>query len=483
MSFVSDFEPKVVWQHFDKILTIPRGSKEEEEIREYVCGVADKAGLSYTVDDAGNVVVMKPGTTGHENAQTTIMQAHIDMVNEKNSDVEHDFSSDPIEPVQDGDYLRAAGTTLGSDNGIGVAAMLAVMEADDLVHGPLEFLFTIDEETGMTGALELSADVLTGRQLLNLDTEEEGSLYVGCAGGKDSSLSLPLHMDEVPADSAGLRIELKGMKGGHSGVDVHLQRGNATKLLIRALGAQYARTPFRMADIEGGNKHNAIPREAFSTIVVPAADKDAFVAGLEGELGAIQDEFRPAEPDMTFDISDIEAPASAWDPGTTETVIRLITGLPHGVVSMSYDIPDLVETSTNLATVKADSGTLSIGMSSRSSVDSALLALVRRVRDIGELAGATVEEGNGYPGWKPDMDSRLLGVMKEIHERVLGTEPEVKAVHAGLECGIIGEKIPGMDMISFGPQIEFPHSPDERVKIGTVDDFYRLLVVTLEEIA
>jgi dipeptidase D len=483
MSFVSDFEPKAVWQHFDEILTIPRGSKEEERIREYVCGVAEKAGLSHSIDDAGNVVVMKPGTAGHENAPATIMQAHLDMVNEKNSDVEHDFSNDPIEPVQDGDYLRAAGTTLGSDNGIGVAAMLAVMEADDMVHGPLEFLFTIDEETGMTGALELSADVLKGRQLLNLDTEEEGSLYVGCAGGKDSSLSLPLQTDDAPAGSVGLRIELKGMKGGHSGVDVHLQRGNATKLLIRALGAQYVRTPFHMVDIEGGNKHNAIPREAFSTVVVPAADKDAFVAGLEGELRAIQDEFRPAEPGMTFDIADIDAPGSVWDTATTKTVIRLITGLPHGVISMSYDIPDLVETSTNLATVKADSGTLSIGMSSRSSVDSALLALVRRVRDIGELAGADVEEGNGYPGWKPDMDSRLLGVMKEMHERVLGSEPEVKAVHAGLECGIIGEKIPGMDMISFGPQIEFPHSPDERVKIGTVDDFYRLLVATLEEIA
>ena len=483
MSFVSEFEPKTVWQHFDEILAIPRGSKEEERIREYVCGVAEKKGLTYHTDDAGNVIVMKPGTAGHESSPVTIMQAHLDMVNEKNSDVEHDFSNDPIEPVQDGDYLRAAGTTLGSDNGIGIAAMLAVMEADDMVHGPLEFLFTIDEETGMTGALELSADVLKGRQLLNLDTEEEGSLYVGCAGGKDSGLSLPLQMDEAPDGAVGLRIELKGMKGGHSGVDVHLQRGNATKLLARALGAQYARTPFHLADLEGGNKHNAIPREAFSSIVVPAVDKDALVAGLEGELRAIQDEFRPAEPNMTFDIGDIEAPASVWGTATTETVIRLITGLPHGVISMSYDIPDLVETSTNLATVKTDSGTLSIGMSSRSSVDSALLALVRRVRDIGELAGADVEEGNGYPGWKPDMDSRLLGVMKELHERVLGTEPEVKAVHAGLECGIIGEKIPGMDMISFGPQIEFPHSPDERVKIGTVDDFYRLLVATLEEIA
>ena len=483
MSFVSDFEPKAVWQHFDEILTIPRGSKEEERIREYICGVAEKKGLTYSIDEAGNVVVKKAGTAGHESSPATIMQAHIDMVNEKNSDVEHDFSKDPIEPVQDGDYLRAAGTTLGSDNGIGVAAMLAIMEADDMVHGPLEFLFTIDEETGMTGALELSADVLEGRQLLNLDTEEEGSLYVGCAGGKDSKLSLPLRPSEAPAGAVGLQIELKGMKGGHSGVDVHLQRGNATKLLVRGLGAQYARTPFWLADLEGGNKHNAIPREAFSKIVVSAADKDALVAGLEDEFRAIQAEFRPAEPDMTFAIGEIEAPGSVWDTATTETVMRLITGLPHGVVSMSYDIPDLVETSTNLATVAADSGTLSIGMSSRSSVDSALLALVQRVRAIGELASAEVEEGNGYPGWKPDMDSRLLGVMRELHERVLGSKAEVKAVHAGLECGIIGEKIPGMDMISFGPQIEFPHSPDERVKIGTVDDFYRLLIATLEEIA
>jgi dipeptidase D len=483
MSFVSDFEPKAVWQHFDEILTIPRGSKEEERIREYVCGVAEQAGLSYTTDDAGNVVVTKPGTAGHESSPVTIMQAHLDMVNEKNSDVEHDFSNDPIEPVQDGDYLRANGTTLGSDNGIGVAAMLAVMAATDLVHGPLEFLFTIDEETGMTGALELSGDMLSGRQLLNLDTEEEGSLYVGCAGGKDSSLSLPLQIEDTPAGAVGLSIELKGMKGGHSGVDVHLQRGNATKLLVRALGAQYAQTPFHLADVEGGNKHNAIPREAFAKIVVAAADKDALVAGLEAEFRAIQDEFRPAEPDMVFEIDDLDAPPNVWDAATTEAAIRLITGLPHGVMSMSYDIPDLVETSTNLATVAADGRALAIGMSSRSSVESALLALVQRIRAIGELAGAKVEEGNGYPGWKPDMDSRLLGVMKEMHERVLGSEAEVKAVHAGLECGIIGEKIPGMDMISFGPQIEFPHSPDERVKIKTVDDFYRLLVATLEQLA
>jgi dipeptidase D len=483
MSFVSDFEPQVVWQHFDKILTIPRGSKEEEKIREYVCGVAEKAGLSPRTDEAGNVVVTKPGTAGHESSPVTIMQAHLDMVNEKNSDVEHDFSNDPIEPVQDGDYLRAAGTTLGSDNGIGVAAMLAIMEADDRVHGPLEFLFTIDEETGMTGALELSGDMLEGRQLLNLDTEEEGSLYVGCAGGKDSSLSLPVQMVATPEGAAGVSIELKGMKGGHSGVDVHLQRGNATKLLARALGAQYASTPFHLVDLEGGNKHNAIPREAFAKIAVLAADKEALVAGLEKELAAIQGEFRPAEPDMTFEIGEIDAPTNVCDDASTQTVLRLITGLPHGVMSMSYDIPDLVETSTNLATVKIESGALDIGMSSRSSVESALRALVQRVRAIGELAGATVEEGNGYPGWKPDMDSRLLGVMKEMHERVLGKPPEIKAVHAGLECGIIGEKIPGMDMISFGPQIEFPHSPDERVKIKTVDDFYRLLVATLEELA
>jgi dipeptidase D len=483
MTFVAELEPTPLWRHFDKILTIPRGSKEEDRMRQYVLDVAKKAGLEHQVDGAGNVVVRKPGTKGHEQAATTVLQSHLDMVNEKNSDVEHDFSKDAITPKQDGDYLTADGTTLGSDNGIGVAAMLAVMEADDLVHGPLELLFTVDEETGLTGAAQLEGDMLEGRQLLNLDSEEEEQLYVGCAGGADSTLTLPLTTTSPASGTVALRARLHGLKGGHSGVDIHLQRGNAVKLLARALNALSFKRSFHLAGLEGGNKHNAIPREAFATVVVAKGERDELVAELEQEIALITDEYRPAEPAMKLATSEVDLPQSMWDDASTEKVLHLVTALPHGVLAMSYDIPGLVETSTNLATVAEKDGALVIGLSSRSSVDSALRALRQRIRATATLAGAAVEEGNGYPGWKPNLESHLLAVLKEVHQRELNVEPEVKAIHAGLECGIIGEKVPGMDMISFGPQIEFPHSPDERVKIDSVDKFYRILAVTLEELA
>jgi dipeptidase D len=480
MTFVATLEPTVLWKHFDEILKIPRGSKEEDRMRDHVIGLARSLGLSYRTDDTGNIVVQKPATQGCEQAPITILQSHLDMVNEKNSDVEHDFSKDPIKPRQDGDYLAATGTTLGSDNGIGVAAMLAVMESSDLEHGPLELLFTVDEETGLTGASGLSGDMLAGRRLINLDSEEEGAVYVGCAGGADSTLTVPLRSSPAPADGVALQVRLHGLRGGHSGVDIHLQRGNAIKLLVRALYAVSLETPFSLAALGGGNKHNAIPREASATVGVNESAKGAFTDTLRREFAAIHDEFRPADPDMQLDIGETAAPGEVWEKPTGRTVLELLHGLPHGVLSMSYDIPDLVETSTNLATVSQRDGSLVIGLSSRSSVDSALKALRQRIRAIGTLAGAEVEEGKSYPGWKPNLESHLLDVVKRVHKEQLGTEPEIKAIHAGLECGIIGEKVPGMDMISIGPQIEFPHSPDERVKIESVGRFYGLLIATLE---
>ncbi len=481
MTVVAELEPTPVWSHFDRILKINRPSKHEELMREHVLAIAAKHGLEADVDSAGNVVVRKPGTTGHENAPVTILQAHLDMVQEKNSDVAHDWASDPIRPRRDGDFIKATGTTLGSDNGIGVAAMLALLEATDLAHGPLELLFTIDEETGLTGAAELDGSLLRGRRLINLDSEEEGTLTVGCAGGKDSTLTLPIETAPAPAGT-GLAIALRGLKGGHSGVDIHLQRGNATQLLVRALEAAHAEHPMHLAELRGGNAHNAIPREAHATLVVPEAGRDAFVAALEAELGAIQAEYRPAEPDLAWTIGPAEV-EEIWTDESAAAALRLTAALPHGVMAMSYDIPGLVETSTNLATVRRKNGALEIGMSSRSSVASALSALTRKIRAAGELAGCDVREGDGYPGWQPNMDSELLAVMKELHERVLGFAPEVGAIHAGLECGIIGEKVPGMDMISFGPTIQFPHSPDERVEIATVGRFWDLLTATLEELA
>jgi dipeptidase D len=483
MTFVADFEPKGLWVHFDEILTIPRGSKEEGKIREYVVGVAERNGLEHTVDATGNVVVKKPGSAGKEKAPTTILQAHLDMVNEKNSDVEHDFSKDPIKPMKDGEYLTADGTTLGSDNGIGVAAMLAIMETDELVHGPLEFLFTIDEETGLTGAGGLNPSLLSGKQLLNLDSEEEGSLTVGCAGGADTELMLAVETLPAPSKATAHKVKLFGLNGGHSGIDIHLQRGNAVQLLSRMIHAISHGTPGFLSEIQGGDKHNAIPREAWATVVIPEDQSGEFLLQLGKLFDALKDEYRTVEPGMELSIQETPIPEQVWGTDSTWRALRFLVALPHGVVAMSNDIPGLVETSTNLAAVKSRGRELTVLMSSRSSVASALGWIRRKIRAIGYLAGAEVTEHDGYPGWKPDLDSRVLHVVKGVHERVLGNEPHVEAVHAGLECGIIGEMIPGMDMISFGPQIEYPHSPNERVKIDSVGRFYDLLTETLKELA
>ena len=482
MSFLGQLEPKAVWSHFDAILEIPRASGDERRMREHVVGLARRAGLEHQVDATGNLVVRKPGVAGHERGPVTVLQGHLDMVQEKNSDVEFDFGADAIRPQRDGDYVKATGTTLGSDNGIGVAALLALMEARDVVHGPLELLFTVDEETGLSGAKGLGHDLLRGRRLINVDSEEEGVLTIGCAGGADSYVYLPLSHEKTPAGASVLTVRVASLKGGHSGIDIHLGRGNALRILGRALHAVWLEHPFRVAAFRGGNAHNAIPREAVATIVATGGAA-AIGDRLRQELEAIAGEFRPAEPGMQHAVSPGEPVTRSWTVESTETALRLIVALPHGMISMSYDIPGLVETSTNEAVVREDNGRLAVLMSSRSSVASALAGLRQRIRAVGSLAGATVEEHAGYPGWKPDTKSPLLGVVCEAHREVAGALPRVGAVHAGLECGIIGEKYPGMDMVSFGPQIEFPHSPDERVKVDSVGTFWRLLTKTLERLA
>jgi dipeptidase D len=483
MTFVSALKPEPLWRHFDQILSIPRGSKEEDLIREHVITVAQHNDLDYATDDAGNVVVRKPASAGRAKAPVTILQSHLDMVNEKNSDVDHDFSTDPIEPKREGAYLTAQGTTLGSDNGIGVAAMLALMEADDVAHGPLELLFTIDEETGLTGASSLDASLLTGRRLLNLDSEEEGALYVGCAGGADSTLTLPLDAEPTVKDGVTTEVTLHGLKGGHSGIDIILQRGNAVQLLARMLYAVGRQVPLRLSGIEGGNKHNAIPREATASVVISKDDHARLEELLSAEFEAVSTELAHAEPHMGIEAANVSTSDTVWTAETSDRVLRLLITLPHGVLAMSYDISGLVETSTNLATVVVRDAALVIGMSSRSSTATALSALRQRIRAMGELAGASVSEGNGYPGWKPNLDSEVLKVLQKVHAERMGNDPEIKAIHAGLECGIIGEKVPGMDMISFGPQIEFPHSPDERVHIESVGRFNELLGATLDRLS
>jgi dipeptidase D len=481
MTFVSDLEPRSLWQHFDEILTIPRGSKEEDRIRAFVVGVAERNGLEHRIDSTGNVVIRKPGSPGKETAPATVLQSHLDMVNEKNSDVDFDFARDAIRPVLEGEYLTADGTTLGSDNGIGVAAMLALMEAEDLVHGPLEFLFTIDEETGLTGAAGLDPDLLRGRLLINLDSEDEGTLTVGCAGGADTRLVLDIDTAPAPSKASAHTVKLFGLHGGHSGVDIHLQRGNAVQLLARILRS--ADLPGYVADLQGGNKHNAIPREAWATVVIPEGAKGDFFGRLTAEFEAVRAEFAATEPGMQMRVDDAPLPASVWSPDGGTRVLNVVVALPHGVVAMSNDIPGLVETSTNLAAVKCEGGEVQVLTSSRSSVASGMEWIRAKIEAVAALGGATAHHHDGYPGWKPNLDSRLLSVVTSVHVRVLGIEPHVEAIHAGLECGLIGEMVPGMDMISFGPQIEFPHSPSERVKIATVGRFYELLTETLRELA
>jgi dipeptidase D len=450
-------------------------------MRAFVISVAERSGLEHHVDATGNVVVRKPGTRGKEKAPATVLQSHLDMVNEKDSDKEFDFTKDAIMPVMEGDYLTADGTTLGSDNGIGVATMLAIMEADDLVHGPLELVFTIDEETGLTGAGGLDASMLSGKVLLNLDSEEEGTLTVGCAGGADTDLTLALDTAAAPSGTKAHKVRLFGLNGGHSGVDIHLQRGNAVQLLARMLRA--SGQPGFLADIEGGNKHNAIPREAWATVVIPEGEAGDFFSRLDVAFAHVKDEFSVPEPGMRMSVDDAEMPTKVWTTDAGARALEFIVALPHGVTSMSYDIAGLVETSTNLAAVKRVDGSLKVLMSSRSSIASGLDWIRNKIESVANLAGAEVEHHDGYPGWKPNLDSKLLGIVRAVHERVLGSEPTVEAIHAGLECGIIGEMIPGMDMISIGPQIEFPHSPSERVQVQSVARFYELVTETLKELA
>jgi dipeptidase D len=483
MTFVADLEPKALWAHFDQILTIPRGSKEEDQIRAYVVSVAERNGLECQVDGTGNVVVKKPGTPGKEGAPAVILQSHLDMVNEKNSDVDHDFSTDPIRPVMDGEYLKADGTTLGSDNGIGVAAMLAILETQDLDHGPLEFLFTIDEETGLTGAGGLDPSMLAGRTLLNLDSEEEGTVTVGCAGGADTELRLRLDTIPAPEQCSTFKLRLHGLKGGHSGIDIHLQRGNAVQLLGRMIHGISHGTPGFLADFQGGNKHNAIPREAWATVVIPEDQSGDFLLTMGRQFETVESEYKAVEPGMEFSIEEVSTPPNVWTTFSAWDVLHLLVALPHGVVAMSQDIEGLVETSTNLAVAQSESDVFTVLMSSRSSVASSLDWIRQKIRAIASQAEAEVHEHEGYPGWEPSLRSEVLQVVKSVHARVLGKEPHVEAVHAGLECGIIGEMVPGMDMISFGPQIEYPHSPDERVKVSSVGRFFDLLTAVVEESA
>ena len=476
-SVLDDLKPALLWKHFDEILKIPHCSRQEKALGDYILSVAQKNNAESSRDDAGNIVIRKPATAGHENAPGIVLQGHQDMVCEKNSDIQHDFAKDPIQVKIEDDWVTAEGTTLGADNGIGAAAALAVLEDDTLVHGPLELLFTVDEETGLNGARELSPDFIKGRILLNLDSEEENAFTISCAGGADTETILPVKRSDGDG-STPLKVSLSGLRGGHSGIDIHTGRGNAIQLLARMLFD--VDIPFRLIGLEGGSKHNAIPREAFAEVV---ADESALKSALETLFKDIVFEYKAVEKEMQLTVEPTEASRTPMDDASQNAFLQLLVGLPHGVMAMSQEIPGLVETSNNLAIVRCNDSEATVVTSTRSSIFSALEATRSKIDAIAALSGGDTKKDEGYPAWSPNLESNILKTMKKIYTELNGKEPEIMAIHAGLECGIIGEKYDGMDMISFGPELKNPHSPDERVHIGSVERFWKLLTTTQEKLA
>lgn len=480
---IDGLKPEPVWRYFAEISKIPRPSKHEERMTAYVLETAKKLGLSGTADKYGNVVVRKPASPGKESVKMICLQGHLDMVPEKNKGKVHDFLKDPIELVRQGNMLMANGTTLGADNGIAVATMLAIMENTSLVHGPLEFLFTVDEETGLTGANHLKGTFLQSRTMMNLDSEEEGSIYVGCSGGKDCVGAWKLAAQTLPGRTKVMLLSVKGLKGGHSGLEIDKNRGNAIKIMNRVLLA-LSDAGVRVSSFNGGNKRNAIPREAEALVAVPAASvtkSKKIVKDIEPMLKA---EVASVDPDLSITIAPAEAPKKmkVWKPALQAQVLRTIAALPHGVIKMSSDIPGLVETSTNVAVITTDGKSVTLGTSQRSSVASEIREINQTVQFIFAMGGAKVSMGDGYPGWKPNLQSAILQTAKTTYRQISGKEAEIKAIHAGLECGIIGEKVPGMDMISFGPTLEGVHSPDEKIHIDTVERFWNFLLAILRNV-
>lgn len=482
-SLFQGLKPSHLWKHFEQILKIPHCSGNEKALGDYIVFTAERLNLSWKTDKVGNVVVAKKATPGHEKAAPVILQGHLDMVCEKNSDVVHDFNRDAIKAEIKGEWAQAKGTTLGSDNGIGLAASLAVMEDESLVHVPLEFLFTVDEETGLTGANKIEAGFLKGKKLLNLDSEEEGAFTIGCSGGADSEITLPLKRKRSSSQEL-YRLKIHGLRGGHSGLDINQGRANAIKLLGRMLWPAMKKFSFELVRMEGGNKRNAIPREAWADLFLEPGVIQGLSVFLRKDFEKIQFEYKAVEKEAKFSFE--KSDGKKEEPLTPETqasLVNFLLSLPHGVIAMHPEIKELVETSTNLAIIHTLQDQAQIICSSRSSVASSLEAVRNAIAAVCELGKAKVTQPEGYPGWTPNLQSPLLKTLKEVYKKTFQKEPEVVAVHAGLECGIIGEKFPGMDMVSFGPTIEHPHSPEERVHIASVEKFWKFLAAVLSELA
>ncbi|MEI6695965.1 MAG: aminoacyl-histidine dipeptidase [Bacteroidota bacterium] len=479
---ITSLQPEKIWFYFNEILQIPRPSKKEEKIAAYLMEFASIHHLEAKQDEIGNVYIAKKATKGFENLQTVVLQSHLDMVCEKNSDKIHDFDKDPIQASIEGEWVKASGTTLGGDDGIGIAASLAFLAATDIEHGPLECLFTVDEETGLTGAFALSTDLLKGKILLNLDSEDEGEIFIGCAGGKDTVAELSYTTIPTPENNAAMMLKISGLTGGHSGDDINKGLGNANKLLNRFLWECNRNYTIHLSDINGGNLRNAIPREAYAVITFAKELSNDIIAAAKKHNETIRFEYRSTETALQFSIEEAELPKNHVDPDILTKLLNALYACPHGVISMSREIPNFVETSTNLASVKMKDQKIIVTTSQRSSVESAKEDICNMVASVFQLIGASVKHGDGYPGWTPNPDSVILEIAKKSYTDLFHKEPKVLAIHAGLECGLIGEKYPGMDMISFGPTIKGAHSPDERMKIDTVEMFWDLCLDILKNI-
>ncbi len=484
---LNSLEPELLWSNFAAICGIPHPSKHEDQISEHVQNWARERDLEVACDEAGSIVVRVPATPGHEEAATVILQGHLDMVGEKNSDCEHNFETDPIKVVVEDDWVSADGTTLGADNGVGVAAAMAIVDDVEAVHGPLEILCTVDEETGLTGAKQLDADMLSGRIMINLDTEEDGAIYFGCAGGADTNGELGFSRRRALLGTLPVRLAVRGLRGGHSGLNIIENRGNAVKLATRTLLAVIeGGIELDLVSFAGGSKHNAIPREAFAVCRV---DKGC-LAKLEGILeqcaADFREEYLASDPEVEVvleKLDDADEYIEVLNVHARDRLLHLLSAMPHGVLSMSRDVPGLVETSNNLAVVKVEDTRAWVNTSHRSSVMPALFAVREQVRSVCDLAGANVTVDDAYPGWKPNPDSPIVKKTAEVHQRLFASEPAIKAIHAGLECGLLIEKLPGLDAVSIGPEIRNAHSPEEMVQISSVQRFYKLLKALLEDLA
>lgn len=480
---IKDLQPASIWNYFYEVTQIPRPSKKEGKIIAYLLEFAKKHKLEVKKDNAGNVLITKPATKGMENCPTVILQGHVDMVCEKNNDTKHDFDNDPIETYVDGDWLKAKGTTLGADNGLGVAAALAILAADDIQHSKLECLFTVDEETGLSGAFALEKSFLSGTVLINLDTEEEGEIYIGCAGGKGTTATFTYKEEKPSSDHFWFNVVVKGLNGGHSGSEINKGLGNANKILNRYLWTINKKYGIELASIDGGNLHNAIAREASAVVGVQSNKKESIIVDLNTLLPEIKAELVKVDPNLTIAVESADVPKFVFDKKTTNNLLNAIYVCPHGVLGMSMDIPGLVETSTNLASVKMkENNTIVVGTSQRSSTESLKHDAANMIEAAFTLAGAKIQQSAGYPGWKPNRNSKILNVAEQTYKKLYGKDAEIKAIHAGLECGLFLEKYPHLDMISCGPTITEAHSPAEQVNIPSVAKWWDFLLEVLKNV-